>query len=437
MELGLFQQQTLKPYMTQELRQAISILQYSRQELTQFIREQALENPLIELTEPSYEAYAGTGGTTVYRGNEDYNPFDFIKDERGGMKEDLLQQARCLRLEEPIQKRLAYLILLLDEDGYLPADIISEMADQLRLPEEESENLLALLQKLEPAGVGARNLRECLLLQIKRLAPNDDLAREMVSSHMDLMAKKNWRELTAKLSVSMDEVHETVRWIQETLQPRPGSVYDTEKTRFMIPDVTVKKSGGRYQIIIHDDFLPAVHVNRDYDAYLHRKARDEATLYVNEKYKQVMWLVKSLEQRRLTLLKVMEIIIRKQADFLDNGFRRLKPMTLREVAAEAGVHESTVSRTIRNKNVQTPFGLYEMRSFFSSKLSAANGSDASSASVKLLIKEIVNGEDVRKPFSDQKISVILKTVHGISVSRRTVAKYREQLHIQASSRRKS
>lgn len=437
MELGLFQQQTLKPFMTQELRQAISILQYSRQELTQYIREQALENPLIELSEPTYDSCAVSKGASTSRGNQDYNPFDFIKDERNGLREDLLQQAHYLKLDAPTAKRLAYMILILDDNGYLPAGVTSEIAEDLRLPEGEVERVLSLLQKLDPPGVGARDLRECLLLQIERLATDSGLIHEMVSSHLHLLAKKRWAELASVLSVSIDEIHEAATWIQTTLRPRPGSIFDTEKPRFVVPDLTVKKTEGRYKIIIHDSFLPTIRVNREYDPYLAKKTGDEASLYVHEKYKQVTWLIKSIEQRRLTLLNVTEIIIRKQRGFLDYGFRSLKPMTLREVADEAGVHESTVSRAIRNKNMQTPFGVCEMRSFFTSKLRAKNGDDTSSASVKTLIKEIVDDEDGQRPFSDQKITAHLKSVHGISVSRRTIAKYREQLHIPASSQRKS
>ncbi|HET7578701.1 MAG TPA: RNA polymerase factor sigma-54 [Bacillales bacterium] len=437
MELGLFQQQTLKPVMTQELRQAISILQYSRQELVQFIREQALENPLIDLQEPSYVEASGSYGSGP-RKNSEYNPFDFIEGKPDGLKEDLLQQARCLKLDEPTYKRLAYMIWLIDDDGYLPENVTTETAEELRLPEEETAHLLSLLQKLEPAGVGARNLKECLLLQIDRFDPGNGLAREMVASYLPVVAEKEWQELAANLSASAEEVQEEAAWIQ-TLSPKPGSVleYDTEKPGFTEPDVTVKKAQGRYVIMLHDDFMPAIHVNREYDGFLAGKAENEAARYLHNKYKQLRWLVKSIEQRKQTLLKVTETMVYKQQGFLEHGFRGLMPMTLKEVADELGVHESTVSRTVRQKYIQTPHGLYEMRSIFTSKLNTNSGMETSSASVKMLIQDMVKHEDPKRPLSDQKISGALKTANGISVSRRTVAKYREQLHIPASSKRKS
>lgn len=438
MELGLFQQQTMKLVMTQELRQAISILQYSRQELAEFLHEQALENPLIELQEPSFEDIGrerASYRTSTYKANEDYNPFDFIKDDKEDLKEDLLQQARCLKLDDATYKRLEYMILLLDDDGYLPETITTEIAEELRISEKESERVLSLLQNLDPAGVGARDLKECLLLQINRYNPDNHLAKNIVRHHLYQLAEKKWETLAVELNVSIKDVQDTAAWIQ-TLQPKPGSLYNTEKTRFMTPDLTIEKTEDGYAVILQDDFLPTVHLNRQYDGFLSNKVKNEAVQYVQEKYKQMMWLVKSIEQRRRTLIRVTEMIVKKQKRFLEKGLRYLEPMTLKEVAAELDVHESTVSRAVRNKNVQTPVGLYELKSFFTSKVNTASGTGASSASVKVLIKEMISGEDKDHPLSDQKIAETLKMDHGIAVSRRTVAKYREQLNIASSAKRK-
>ncbi|HEU5139065.1 MAG TPA: RNA polymerase factor sigma-54 [Bacillales bacterium] len=438
MELGLFQQQTVKLVMTQELRQAISILQYSRQELTQFIQEQALENPLIELEEPAFDQ----GGsdlaaykTSTYRGNDDYNPFDFIKDDRYSLKEDLAQQARCLNLDEPVYKRLLYFILLLDDDGYLPANITTEAAEELRRPEAEIEEILLLLQKLDPPGIGARSLKECLALQIKQTAPDDDLALIIVENHLTLLADRSWQELASLLSVSMEEAKEAGSLIQR-LNPKPGALYNTEKPSFMQPDLTVEKAEDHYKIVLHDDFLPVVRLNPFYRSYLSGTEKNEAGQYIREKYKQMMWLVKSIEQRRITLTRVMETIVRKQRGFLEKGMRDLVPMTLKEVADELDVHESTVSRAVRGKSVQTPQGQYEMKSFFTSKVQTNNGGSTSSTSVKILIRDMIKEENMKHPLSDQKIATALKTDNGIAVSRRTVAKYREQMRISSSSKRK-
>lgn len=444
MELGLFQQQTVKLMMTQELRQAITILQYSGQELVDFIEEQALENPLIELQEPNAEksteissSFSGMSyGTPTYRANEDYDPFDFIKDDKQDhLKEDLLQQARYLKLDVVMYKRLEYMVLLLDDDGYLPENIVIETAVQLTRPSEEIEEILSILQRLDPPGIGARNLKECLLLQIEQFHPEDELAQEIIAYHLPWVAEKNWQALAAELSVSVADVQDAVTLIQE-LQPKPGSVYNVEPPRFIRPDLTIRKTEDDYEVLLHDDFVPTIHLNRQYDAFLSKKTQNEASQYIHDKYKKMMWLVKSIEQRRLTLTRVTESIIRKQMKFLERGPHFLAPLTLKEVADELDIHESTVSRAARQKSVQTPHGLYEMKSFFTSKVRTAGGQGLSSTSAKLFIKDMVKHEDNGKPLSDQKIVETLKITEGIALSRRTVAKYREELHIPSSSKRK-
>lgn len=439
MELGLFQQQTMKLVMTQELRQAITILQYSRQELTQFIREQAMENPLIDLQEPSFEGverFSPSYGNVPSQKTEDYNPFDFIKADQGGMVEDLLEQARYLNVDETTYKRLTYLIWLLDDDGYLPTNIVDETAEELRLPKEEIERVLSFLQQLEPPGIGARDLKECLLLQIHRIDPDDRLAKKLVTHYLPLLAERKWERLAEELSVSREEVRDAAELIRG-LQPKPGSVYHREPLHIMQPDLTIEKVEGRYRVILHDDFLPTIRPNRQYDALLTKTASHEASQYIREKYKQMTWLMKSIEQRRATLINVTEMIARRQTSFLEKGPHHLAPLTLREVADELDIHESTVSRAVRGKSVQTPVGLYELRSFFTSKVNTADGEGTSSTSVKLVIKELIEKEDPKKPLSDQKIATVLKEQHDIAVSRRTVAKYRDQLNIPSSTKRKT
>lgn len=444
MELGLYQQQTMKLAMTQELRQAITILQYSGQELVEFIQEQALENPLIDVEEtdreereeppPSFDRLSY--GTSTYKGNEEYDPFDFIKDDKKDhLKEDLLQQARYLNLGETKYKRLEYMILLLDEDGYLPENIVLETAVEWRRPSEEIDEILSILQTLEPAGIGARHLKECLLLQLGRFAPEDEQAREIIAQHLPQVAEKNWQALAHELDVCVEDILEAVAVIQE-LQPKPGSVYNTEPPRFIRPDLSIQKSENGYRVILHDDFVPTIHVNHQYDAFLSKKTKSEASRYIHDKYKQTMWLINSIEQRRVTLRRVTKSIASKQRMFLEQGPHFLAPLTLKEVADELDIHESTVSRAARQKNVQTPHGLYELKSFFTSRVSTASGQGLSSTSAKLFIKDMVKNEDATKPLSDQKIVETLKTTQGIALSRRTVAKYREALHIPSSAKRK-
>lgn len=436
MDLGLYQQQSIKVVMTQELKQAIEILQFSKIELLQYIQEKAMENPLLELQEPAYEQGGGLyeTGRKPYQG--EYNPFDFISGTKQDLKEDLLQQARYLNLDEQTYKQLSYLIFQLAEDGYLPENVTSESAEELGLDVTEVEELLGLLQKLDPPGVGARNLRECLLLQIDRMSEKNALARTIVEGHLVDLAKKKWGQLSDKLSVSETEIRVAAQWIQK-LQPKPGSLFETGHTSYIQPDLTIQKRDGRYIVLMNDHYFPRIRENRHYIQVMNTQTDKAAKEYVTRKRREINWLSKCMEQRTDTILKVVKVMIKNQKRFLDHGFLSLKPMTLRTVAEEIGIHESTVSRAIRNKYVQTPHGLLEMKAFFASKLNSGEGEEVSSSSVKWLIKGLVEKENVHKPLSDQKISDILSADHGISVSRRTVAKYRGQLHISSSSKRKA
>jgi RNA polymerase sigma-54 factor len=432
MELGLFQQQTMKLVMTNQLRQAISILQYSRQELTEFIQEEALENPLIELKEPSFEE---SGTPFQKRTDETYNPFDHIEGKGFDLKEDLLQQGRCLHLSGQMHKLVAYLIHYVDDDGYFQADI-AEIAEEIRRPAEDAQQALAIVQKLEPAGIGARNLQECLLLQIDRHAPDNTIAKEIVANGLELLAEQKWEVLATRLSVPIQSVEEAGQLIRQ-LQPRPGAGYTKETPNFIIPDLTIKKEQGSYVVMIHDQYLPKVRLNRQYSGLLAQTPQNETSRYVHEKYKQMNWLVKSIEQRQLTLLRVTEAIVNKQYKFLNEGPRALIPLTLKEIAEGIDVHESTVSRAVKGKYAQTPLGLYELKSFFNSKVNTNKSQGVSSMSVKLLLKEMVTSENNGHPLSDQKISAMLKKENDIAISRRTVAKYREELNIPSSSKRKN
>lgn len=432
MELGLFQQQTMKLVMTNELRQAISILQFSRQELAEFIQEQALENPLIELKEPSFEP---SGGTYSSRSDPAYNPFDHIQAPEFDLKDDLLQQARYLNLDERTYKLVAYLIQLLDEDGYLITDI-EEVSAELRRPAEDVERALAILQKLEPAGIGARSLQECLLLQIERSAPDNEIAKQIVVNHLDLLAGQQWQTLAESLSASADAVHNAAVLIKQ-LQPKPGANFTKETTEFIIPDLTIKKEQGKFVVIIHDQFLPKIQYNSQYKGFLSKSIQSDASDYVHQKYKQMNWLVKSIEQRQITLLRVTEAIIQRQVDFLEYGAHRLSPLTLKEISIQLDIHESTVSRAVKGKYAQTPLGLLELKSFFNSKIKTNRGEDVSSTSVKSLIKVMIDTENRKRPLSDERIASALKKENHISISRRTVAKYRSELSIPSSSKRKN
>lgn len=439
MELKPLQQQTLKLHMTTELRQAISILQYSTQELIQYLRDMTLENPLIDFQEPEfigtahlYDSFSAKGR----KGNPKTpaDPMSFIEAKPASLQEELMEQARWSSPDDRTFQTLAYLILQLDEDGYLREDL-ETTATQLNRSLDEVDAALRHVQTFEPAGIGARNLKECLLLQIDRRHPENWVAQALVRDHLNGVAEQKWAYLARELSISEEEIQRAAGLIR-TLNPKPADAFAKESTAFITPDLFVEKAGYDYTIGVFDHSLPTIRLNHEYDSLLASPPQGDLSKYLYQKYKQVNWLIKSIEQRRETLIKVATTIMRKQRSFLTNGTMFLAPLTLREVADDVGVHESTVSRAIREKYIQTPQGVFELKTFFSSKVKTEGLSELSSTSVKLLIKEMIKQEDKHHPFSDQKISETLKTAKGIRLSRRAVAKYRLELNIPSSNKRK-
>ncbi|WP_099159247.1 RNA polymerase factor sigma-54 [Virgibacillus ndiopensis] len=442
MELGLFQKQTANLVMTTELRQAIALLQYSTLELSQFIHEQIVDNPLIELEENPWESHLADREQPDYNrtqythnGEDTYNPLDFIATDDRGLHEDLLEQVRWLNISKQEQSILEYLILNLDDNGYLSITN-EEIGTQLAIPEQVVENSIKFLQNLEPIGVGARNLKECLLLQVKAYYPKEQLVACVIKDYFELLANKKWKKISENLNISLMEIKRITDCIQ-TLDPKPCSKLSIIETSYLYPDITIEKTNGDYVISMNDRYLPKVQLNQQYKDLINNKSHVSVSNYINKSYQKYMWLVKSIEQRKSTILRITNVIVEKQRNFLDNGFTFLQPMTLKEIADEIGMHESTVSRATNNKVIQTPNGSFEMRRLFTSKLRTNNENNASSIKVKLLLKRLINEEDKRTPLSDQKIADYFKKQNGITISRRTVAKYREELNILSSSKRKT
>lgn len=441
MDFGLFQQQSMKLVMTNELRQAISILQYSTQELLSFIEEQQLENPLLEVKEKiieehqigKIESYEKLDDWKSYDG-EHISPLDYLSKTDSSLQDHLLTQIRYMPLNDAEKKIVQYFIDSLDENGYFTGDL-TEVASHFCISEEKALLSLKLLQSLEPIGVGARSLQECLLLQLRKLEYRHPVAEKIVENYLDMFANKKWKELARTLSVSLEEVQSVADLIQ-TLQPKPGSIYNNEPLTYISPDVFIDLIDGEFHIRINDHLLPNVTVSRQYNKLLQKATDETSQKYVQQKYQHILWLIKSLDQRQQTLLKVTEAITNYQEDFFKYGYEYLKPLTLKEIAADIDMHESTVSRVTTQKFVQTPKGLFELKYFFSSGLKSEDGTTASSLSVKEIIKKIVDKENKHKPLSDQKIVGILESDYAIEVSRRTVTKYREELNIPSSSKRK-
>ncbi|MFV8826541.1 RNA polymerase factor sigma-54 [Alkalihalobacterium sp. APHAB7] len=442
MDVGLFQQQTTGLYMTKELRQAISLLQYTTTELTQYIQEQALENPLIELEdhfqvdllkrEKQREDLEERQWESGYR-EQEVSPLDFVSSDRYNIHDHLLYQAKFLNLDEQSYEVLCYFILHVNGDGYL-SEPVAKMVEELRISEEDGEDILMVLQNMEPTGVGARNLQECLLLQLAKRKDRNILAEMIIENYMELLAERRWKEISKELSVTLQEIQQVYDLIQ-TLQPRPGVNYSDDLPKYVQPDVTVEELEGELVVVVNDDLLPKIQVNKQYQSLLHDKSSD-ANEYVRKKYDQVKWLLKNIKQRQVTLYQVTDAIVRHQKEFFFRGAEALRPLTLKQIAEEIDVHESTVSRVTTNKYMQSPRGLFELKYFFTTALTNGNAGETSTSFAKEVIKSLIEKEDKRKPLSDQKIVDALKAQHEIELSRRAVAKYRDEMKIPSSSKRK-
>ncbi|EEM03256.1 RNA polymerase sigma-54 factor [Bacillus pseudomycoides] len=419
--------------MTQELRQAITMLQYNVQELSEFLYEQSLENPLIELGgfEREKKKSSSKSKSTSKQVN---NQMEIYSVDSTTIQQHLLDQIQYYKIDEEQRKAASFIIMNMDENGYLQ-ETNEELAELLAAHIDVVDCSMELVQSLEPAGVGARNIQECLSLQLKRLQKRDELAEMIVDEHFVYFVKKDWRKLIHVMKCNNEELQSAVDCIT-SLQPKPGLAFSSEKPLYIVPDMAVKKDGDRLVLQMNERNMPRIEIHSEYSALLHN-SESEVASYVSEKYQHVQWIMRSLKQRKQTLLQVMEIIMKKQRDFFWQGPEYLKPLSLKEVAEELSVHESTISRATRNKYVQTPHGLFEMKSFFSNAVVTTEDEAVSTKRVKQLMQALVEKENKKKPLSDQKISKLLEEEHEIVISRRTVAKYREQMNIPASSLRKT
>ncbi|MGY4688989.1 RNA polymerase factor sigma-54 [Salibacterium sp. K-3] len=446
LEMGLHQKQTMNLVMTQELRQAISLLQLSTIELTKYIEETALENPLMEMEETSSGMQEDSGydmpvmwkdeasGNGMQEDGGDGSPFDRLQNAAAGITGYLEEQIRMLETGPLETELLYYLAGNVNDHGYLEGTY-EETAAVLPVARETYEEAVQELQTLEPAGVGARSLGECLFLQLKRRQPRHPLAEKIVTEHLQDFGERKWKELSSRMNVTLEDIQAVHDDIQQ-LDPHPGAGFGGESPVRLIPDVYVEREGHSFVVRLRDDSLPKIRMNRQYRHLLEQKAEGEAAEYAEKKYRQLVWLLKSIDQRQHTIRAVTEAVVHHQEEFFRRGSSALRPLTLKDIAEEAGVHESTVSRTTANKYVQTPHGLFELKYFFTTGIEGQNGSWTSAYAVKNLIREKVEEENKQKPLSDQKIASLMEAEKEISVSRRAVAKYREELHIPSSSKRK-
>ncbi len=432
MKVGLVQQQLTKLTLTKELRQAITLLQYTSYELTQFINELSMENPFIKIHDPVSRSKKSTYDGSSFPKRTEFDP---ASPSMPTLYQHALSQVETQKIDKKLVKCIYFLLDNLDEDGYI-RDGIPDM--EKRTDFEASilrEGLDFIQQNLEPIGIGAQNLQESLLLQLKRIYPSHSIAHHLVENYFIQLAEKKWLSISKELNLKVEEIQESFDLLKK-LNPRPGAEYKKVETSYIIPDLFVKKIEGTYYVLINEKSHTSFSIDEQYISMKNQQIDYNTSVYLKERFQQARWVKNSIEQRKQTMLKVMEAILKKQEKFFEHGITFLQPLTLREIANEVDLHESTISRTVRGKYVQATGGLFELKYFFHSKVKSTNDMDISSVRVKEMITQLINQEDKQKPISDQKISQRLLEEQKVTVSRRTVAKYRDQLLIPSSTARK-
>ncbi len=487
-ELKLSQQLVMTP----QLQQAIRLLQLSRMELADLVHEEMLENPILDdemdldqersrerdemgSDDQQLHQLEGAGSTetqmegsvvdgiaqTEIKGDatavneidwenylDNYSMAPAMPAFRGDGEEmpsleqtltrppslydHLAWQLKMTNLP-PDQLEIGMTILgNIDADGYIKDPPLDEIAADLGVDGMLCEQVLEKIQTFDPIGVGARSLAECMLIQAVAAGQDDDLVVKIIKSHLGNLEKKNYAAIARDLKQPLEEIYEAAKVIME-FDPRPGRQYSSDDPHYVTPDVYIHKVGDKYFVVPNDDGLPKLKISGFYKNAMGNSTASKD--YVQDKLRSAQWLIRSIQQRQRTIIKVAESILKFQREFFDKGISHLKPLILRDVAEDIGMHESTVSRVTTSKYVHTPQGIFELKFFFNSGISRTNGDDLASQAVKSKIKELVDGEDVKRPHSDQKIVELLKK-SGIDIARRTVAKYREQLGILSSSKRK-
>ena len=461
-----------KLILTPALQQAIKLLPMTTLELVDLVTQEVVENPLLEevsaeelqqtdaaaqvdKSDPDPEPTKDTHDTwddadyayffgeyldpgyrpRVAREFKELPPIENTLSTTTSLTDHLTWQLSALADGEPLQGIGTAIIGNLDGDGYLVTSI-DELATMGDWPETEVERVLAVVQGFDPIGVAARDLRECLLLQLRQLGLEQTPSYVIVRDHLRLLENHRLPELARVLDLPIDDVKEHIAIIRR-LEPKPGARHNPSPSQYVIPDVYVHKTEGEYAVVLNDDGLPQLRISSVYRRMLDEKSQQSAETrsYVKDKFHSALWLIKSIDQRQKTINKVATSIISFQSEFLDHGIEYLRPLVLKDVANDIGMHESTVSRVVSNKYMHTPQGVYEMRYFFHSGVQSLSGESVSSVTVKQRIRTLVEAEDVRRPLSDSRIVTALRE-EGVVLARRTIAKYREECRIPTSSRRR-
>ncbi len=461
-QLRQTQKQTL--IMTQKLRQALRLLTLPTLELREELKSELQTNPLLEEVDDVSETPEASldGSEPEKNGDESSNDEvdweAYLQDasdsgnapsserredqyERVNVAtvtlHDHLKQQLLLRSVTPEEEEtLEFMLGCLDDKGYLTATD-EELVELTGMPLPTVKRLVGMIQDCEPAGMGARDLQECLLVQLRQRGyADDDDAYRIVAEFWESLKNRRVMDIARALKVGVGEIQEAMDEIS-TLNPNPGGQMTGEEARYIYPDLVVERVGDDYVVSLNDRNVPRLRINRGYERVIMGQGGNDSKTkdFVKSKLKSARWIVQTIEQRRRTMVKVMSKIVEKQRAFFDHGVMHLKPLTLQDVAREIGMHESTVSRVTNGKYVQTPRGVFELKFFFSSGLGTADGDDISSKAAKETIHRLIENEDKAKPLSDQKIADTLKA-SGVDIARRTVAKYREQLGMPSARMRR-
>lgn len=459
--------------MTPQLQMAIKLLQLSRLELMDAIQQEMEENPALEElqeTEPKdqldsnpqesvspvektkevtieekisndidwsnyIDEYNAPGRIRFETEDREAPQYEAFISHKQSLSDHLLWQL-LMSSPSPEEKRIGSLIIgNLDKDGYLQSNP-EDLAQQGGVEPDDIEEVLFLLQSFDPVGICARDLTDCLLLQAHALGLKDSLVTQIISNHLNHLENKNYKAICRALKVSLDDVIAAVEIIT-SMEPKPGREYSDDEPQYITPDIYVYKTEKDFVIVINDDGLPKLRVNSFYKQAIMRDGDVKGTAreYIQDKLRSAAWLIRSIHQRQKTIYKVMNSILKFQREFFDNGIAHLKPMVLRDVAEDIGMHESTISRVTTNKYAHTPQGIFELKYFFNSSIRRVHGEAIASASVQEKIKRLIESENPLKPFSDSKMAQLLKA-ENIDIARRTVAKYREMMGVLPSNKRK-
>jgi RNA polymerase sigma-54 factor len=467
-KLGLQTRLSQRLILTPSLQQAIKLLPLTTLELAEVLEQEVMENPLLEevptqegagdeiaqeeakeeaeRTDPLkeidvekfFEDYLDDGRERRVRSSEipEMPPIENTLTEAPDLYDHLLWQLHMSASDELTREIGEAIIQNLDEDGMLRASV-DEIANMGPFPLDEVDTALAVVQGLDPSGIAARDLTECLRLQLKHLGLEGTPTDVMVKDHIKQLQTHQYPDIGRQMGLTPDEVSHHLEIIRR-LDPKPGMKYSPDRSTYVIPDVFVVKEGDEYKILLNDDGLPKLRISPTYKRMLDGKepGSEETRNYVKEKLRSALWLLKSVDQRQRTIYKVSDSIVKHQRGFLDHGIAHLRPLVLRDVANDIGMHESTVSRVVANKYMHTPRGVYELRFFFHSGITSSMGEAISSVTIKDKIRRMIEGEDTAHPLSDSRIAELLGA-DGRPLARRTVAKYREELRIPPSNLRKS